>query len=282
MEDLHFFVAVAQERSFTRAAQLLGCTRSYVSKRVCRLERDLGVRLLQRTTRQVTATPVGQELLERAGPLLTALAAVRADIATHRELLSGRVRIAVPLSYGLVTVAPVLHEFAELHAQVELDVEYLDAKVDLVKGGFDLAIRGGDLRDSSLIAQRLSSIEAGLWAHPSYLELNGRPEHPSDMVSHQMILTSGDRIVLELDGERAICRGSVRVRSNNADARAHAAMMSLGVALLPNFVVHSLLVRVLPGWHMPGDPAFWLIRPPGRSTRRLVDELARHLVERLS
>lgn len=285
LSDLRVFTLVARRGSFAAAAAEMGVTRSSVSKRIARLEAKLGVRLLQRTTRRMALTPAGAELADGVGPALAELEEVARSVASASHEPTGLVRIAVPLAFGVRRVAPALHRFCEQYPRIELDVSYSDARTDLAAGGFDLAVRGGVLDDSSLLARRLCGLEVQLVASEAYLSAHGVPRHPSDLERHRLILYRRTPFPVVCDGSRTLIRARPSMVANNADVRRMAAESGLGIAFVPDFAIDpdTALVRVLPECQV-GQPgiAFYLLRPPGARPRRAVRLLSEHLVHELA
>ena len=265
--DVELFVRVARTLSFSRTAREMGTTRSHVSKRIARLEGRLGVVLLQRTTRSMQLTPPGEALLHRAGPLVAGLRNAEELVSAMGGSASGTVRLAAPLAFGLRRVVPVVHRFCEQHPDIRVDVSYSDARVDLIAEGMDLAVRGGVLSDSTLVATRIRPITLCWVAASHYLEAHGTPAEPSDLDKHSTILPHPAPVTFSSSQRKVSVKLKPRMVCNNADARLQAAADGLGIAMVPDFVLEAdALTRVLRHWNV-GSRAFWLVRPPGPQTQ---------------
>lgn len=184
---LAIFVKVAERRSFVRAANELGMTQSGVSNAVNRLESELGVRLLARTTRSVGVTEDGAGFLERCRQILTSFEEAELVLSRARLKAAGRLRVDMPVAFGRLKVVPLLPAFRAEYPEVELALSFTDRYVDLVGEGIDVAIRFGDLKDSSLIARRLTRTRFGVVGAPRYFEKHGRPKRPEDIARHNCL-----------------------------------------------------------------------------------------------
>lgn len=189
LDDLRAFVAVVEAGGFSRAATRLGLAKSIVSRRVARLEASLGgARLLARTTRGVSPTEAGAAFHARCVRVLAELDEAREEVAGREGGLSGGLRIAAPLSFGIAHLAPALARFAAEHSRIALDVAYSDRAVDLVGERFDAAVRIGALADSSLVARRLAPVRLAAVASPAYVGRRGAPETPEDLAAHDCLV----------------------------------------------------------------------------------------------
>jgi len=284
-EGWAIFATVAEQRSFSAAAQMLGISKATVSKTVTRLEQRLGVTLFHRTSRRLALTDSGSALVQRAQTILAQ--ATQAEECAREEAghPSGTVRLAVPMSFGISHVGPVIARFLDAFPEVSVDLNLSDARVDLVGDGFDLALRIGALGDSSLLARTLRPVEVGLYASPGYLDRHGVPSHPRELRDHQLFSYSyaSTRQALRLvsGDEEAVVLLNGRVRANNADVMVPAVIAGHGVIGLPDFIAaepitSGLLVRVLPAWSAPSS-ALHIVTPPGRLRPRRVDALIEFL-----
>src|SRR5215217_2296164 len=186
--DVLAFVRVAETGAFSRAAERMWMSKSILSRRVARLEQQLGAKLLTRTASGAQPTVIGDAYYARASNILADLEAAREVVADAVTQVAGPIRIAGPLSFGIEHLAPALAEFAKLHPEVELDISFEDRTIDLVAGGFDLAVRLGNLEDSALVARKIAPMRRLVIAAPSYLDARGRPEHPRDLNSHDHLI----------------------------------------------------------------------------------------------
>lgn len=251
------FVEVARRRSFVRAAEHLEVNVSAVSRAVAALEQRLGVRLLQRTTRQVSLTEVGQAHLLRCEALLGEWLAAETSAAEAGTALHGVLRVAAPPTLGLTDLAPALGGFLRAHPGLQLDIQLSNSAVDLVEEGFDLAIRLGTLRDSRLAARRLGTSHRVLVASLAYAQAHGLPERPADLARHATLVLDIGATPQRWTLHRASRAASVEVqpvlRSNHALALREPCREGVGIALLPHFAVAAdlaagRLLPVLPGW----------------------------------
>jgi len=286
LAELRAFMEVAAAGGFSRAAAKLGLSKSIVSRRIAALEADAGVRLLSRTTRGVSLTEAGSELNQRAVQILAEFDEALDAAAGHGDAITGRLRLATPLSFGIAHLSAALAEFASQHPRLQLDVMYSDRFVDLVREGFDAAVRIAELKDSSLVARRLAPMRAVIVASPLYLARHGTPEVPGDLAAHEALIYTGSpnwEIWRFRSGQRNLSvRVQGRLRADNGEALREAAIAGLGVALLPTWltaadIARGALVQVLPHCAMP-EGGLYVLRPPGaaapRKVRALIDFLA--------
>jgi LysR family transcriptional regulator, regulator for bpeEF and oprC len=259
MDELATFVAVVRAESFTGAARTLGLQRAQVSRVISRLERKLGARLLQRSTRSVAVTELGRELYQRSTTILSAIDETQAIIQRRQAEPQGVLRLTCGVEFGQLVVNGWIRNFLKRYPAVQVDAYFTERVVDFIHEGFDLAIRVGHLADSSLFARSLGAIRYALYASPGYLKERSVPKHPQDLISHDLIMfvmagggaTPGWH--LENNGDRADVATPARLVVNNHVSARDAAADGLGVALLPcfqavPFVEAGHLAEVLPGW----------------------------------
>jgi DNA-binding transcriptional LysR family regulator len=234
--DVLAFVRVVETGAFSRAAERMGMAKSIVSRRVARLEERLGARLLTRSAQGAQPTDVGQAYFERAANILAELDAAEEGVAEAVTQIAGPIRLSAPLSFGIAYLAPSLAEFAAEHPKVELDISFDDRPVDLVAGGYDLAVRIGALRDSALIARRIAPVRKVPVASPAYLERRGRPEHPRDLARHDLLLYGNESWRFRVGKTWEHVRGRPRLRADNGEMLRAAAIAGLGICILPSFI----------------------------------------------
>jgi DNA-binding transcriptional LysR family regulator len=244
LEDLgalHLFAKVVDAGSFTGAARSIGTTVSAVSKRIAGLERRLGVRLLERNTRQVSPTEAGVVLYEHCQRLIAEAHAAEQAVAAHRGELSGTIRVSAPVTFGQLHVAPLVREFLEQHARVHIRLSLTDRKVDLIAEGVDVAIRAGKADDSSLIARAIAPDRRVVCGSPRYLKRHGTPRLPADLSEHVCLkhpwmgTTRGWTFQTPAGAETIAVAGPLEI--DNIGALRDAVVAGFGLALLPEYAV---------------------------------------------
>ena len=258
LECDRMFLAVIETGSFTGAAEKLGTRSGQASKLISRLETELGVRLLNRTTRSVAPTEAGRAYYDRLKPLVDELDTLDLDIRNISQTPRGRLRLTAPLTFGILELAPALNAFAGLYPDIELDVTFSDRVVNVVDEGFDLAVRVGRPGDSSLITRRLCAVRIVVVAAPAYLEQHDAPASPSDLAQHACIIDTNFREPNRWPfkgetGEVEMASVDGRIRYSNAEACVQAAELGLGIACVPAFVAGNALrsgklIRLLPSF----------------------------------
>jgi DNA-binding transcriptional LysR family regulator len=282
LEDLQTFVEVADSGGISPAARRLNVSKSIVSRRLFRLEEELGVQLLARTTRGAALTEAGVQFRDHAARVCAEIDVAR-DIILPAGELRGRLRVAAPLSLGPTLFAQVFAELARRHPLLHLHVCYSDRFVDLVGEGFDCAVRVGTLSDSNLIVRRIGPIYGRLVASPDYVEKNGAPETPEELLAHEALM-QGTETWQFIDGDKTIAvHPQGRFKADNGTALAAAAAAGLGIAALPDCLVRDYLtsgalVPVMTRYPLPEAGAF-VIRPPGQHPPRKVRVLTELLIE---
>jgi len=267
LEDIRAFVEVAESGGFARAGRTLNLSTSMISRRLDRLEAELGARLFTRTTRGVALTEAGINFRPFADRVLADLEAARDAVSQEGDEITGALRIAAPLSFGTMHLAPVLAELALRHPRLAIDTDYSDRLVNLVAERFDVAIRVGSLPDSSLIARKIAPIHAALVASPNYLARAGTPTTLKDLERHEGVVQQGAAWRFGGPGMGDIsARMRVRFRANSGEAVAMAAEAGLGIAALPTFltgqaIAAGRLVRILPDAKFP-DLGLYVVRAP--------------------
>ena len=290
-EAMAIFAKVVELRSFAGAAQELSLSKASVSKAVSRLEERLGTRLFNRTSRRLALTDAGQRLSERAAQLLADGEAAETEALAQSLTPRGLVRFAVPMTFGVKKIAPLLPAFLEQYPEVSIDLHMRDATVDLIGEGFDLALRIARLPDSSLVARRLCPMPRYTVAAPSYLKRHGRPTHPMHLAEHKCfgyayLSTAGVWHYSNAAGEQASVRPAGQLRVNNGEAVLPAVIAGLGIADLPDFIIADAIASgevevILKGWSQP-EGAMHLVMPPGGPRPARVEVLTEFLVKELA
>ncbi|WP_236184649.1 LysR family transcriptional regulator [Pseudomonas juntendi] len=290
-EGLAMFAKVAEEGSYAAASRAMGVSVPTVSRAVARLEERLGGRLFNRTSRQLSLTEFGQRMVDQASALYRQAEEMESQALERSVEPRGLVRLAVPMSFGLRWVAPLLPELLARYPGLELDLHLSDSTVDLVADGFDAALRIAALPDSSLVARHICAVTQYLVAAPGYLARHGHPAHPRDLAEHACMsyayrARSQVWRFTHADGTQqdVTPRGPLRV--TNSDALVAPLLAGVALAELPEFIAaHYLadgrLERVLPAWRMT-QGGLYFVTPSARSRPRKVQALADFFVERLS
>lgn len=281
IEDLRTFVDVADAGGVSPAARRLGVAKSIVSRRLARLEAELGVQLLARTTRGAALTEAGATFREHAARACAEMDAAREAILPTGEL-RGRLRIAAPLTFGPTHFASVFAEMARLHPQLHVHAAYSDRFVDMVAEGFDCAVRVGYLPDSNLVARCVGPLYGRLVASPDYVSAHGSPESLGELGAHEALM-QGTEPWQFMDGDKVVTvhpRG--RFKADNGTALLAAALSGLGIAWLPDGLTREhldsgALVQVMPR-HPPPPAGIYVIRPPGQHPSLKVRALTELLI----
>ena len=264
LELIRTFREVAQRGSFSQAATSLAVSKANVSKYVAELESRLGVRLLNRTTRNVSLTDAGALLLERSAPLVEMIDLTRDELLQRAHLPSGRVRITAPHALGGLELPQLLAEFMQKHPLVQISLDLNNRMIDLVDEGVDVALRVGRIADSNLIVRRLRPIDLVVCAAPAYWTAQGIPAHPDELAHHAALTYSllgpTPEWRFKVGDEPVVVPLSSRMDASDAAPLVQMALQGLGVVCLPSLLVQShldsgALQPVLQGTS-PGD--LWL------------------------
>jgi DNA-binding transcriptional LysR family regulator len=290
LEGMAIFAKVAEARSFAAAAAELKLSKATVSKAVSRVEAKLKTRLFNRTSRRIALTEAGRQLSARAAHILSEGETAEDEALARSTAVRGLVRLAAPMSFGVLHLAPLLPEFFAKYPEVSIDLHLSDAMVDMIGDGFDAAIRIAVLPDSSLVARRLCGMPRYLVGSPGYLKQHGRPRHPLHLADH-LCITYGHATAetwrfTSKNGKSASVRPSGPLRVNNGDAMMPALIAGTALAVLPEFIVRDALTdgrleRLLPEWSLPSGSVHWVTPPGGRRPKR-VDVLAEFVAQSLA
>lgn len=238
---MNAFVAVANHNSFTNGAKQLGMTTKLVSKYVQQLETHLGAQLFNRTTRSVTLTDIGRAYLERCTPLLDQFDELEGLVQTRQSKLAGPIRITAPTGFGGKELVAAISQFQVQHPDVEFELFLSDQVVSIIDGGFDLAIRFGELKDSSLIARKLLNMRVVVVASPDYLQKHGEPKHPNALKTHNCLtrstMTTPEQWTFNINKKLETIRVNGNFRANSPRAIAHMAVNGMGIGRCPLYTV---------------------------------------------
>ena len=294
LQAMQTFVRVVETGSFSAVARELSTTQSSVSKQVAALEKYLGVTLLSRTTRVVTATDDGLRYFEEARRLVGEIGEAEAHLRDGERSLSGPLRVATSVGYGLRVVLPHVHSFMKLHPDVLLDLKLDDGFVDLVEQGIDVAVRLGPLADSSLIARRISTSQRLLVAGKQYVKKLGRslalPTIPQDLLNHPCIVYTELRArnnweFSTADGSTVTVRVRGPLQTNSSEVMRATILEGLGIGYLPDWLVTDLLlcgevVVLMKDWQVQPIPVH-LVSPAARKHSAKVRAFGDHLAQAL-
>ena len=247
IEDFQAFVAIVDKGSLTAAAKQLGRSLQSISRSLATLEGDLGVELIARTTRRSAATEAGLAFYRRVGAALSEIEAAKLETSNRRSEPAGLLRITSSTVFAPLYVVPAVCAFLESHPKVDIELDMSDGYVDLISQGFDLAIRIGELPDSSLKARRLADLRRVVFAAPDYFAEHGRPKVPGDLAGHQCLVRTSardsDAWPFLVGGRLKTVKVAGRFRSSGAPAVNEAAVQGLGIANAPLWQVRPLVDR---------------------------------------
>jgi DNA-binding transcriptional LysR family regulator len=290
-DEMTVFVRAVEAESFSGAARGLGLAKSVVSRRIGSLEDRLGASLFHRTTRRLSLTETGHAYYERARNILGAVIEAEEVARRLQSELRGTLKVAAPMSFGVLRLSAAVAEFLLAHPQLEIDLDLNDRRVDLVSEGYDLAIRIGKLADSSLIARRLAPCRHVVCASPAYVEARGEPRSPEELEGDRYdCLVYSNRLISEewrfrIEGQwRGVRVRATRLGVNNGDVLRDAAIKGVGLVSLPTFIVSEALRRgelkaVLCDFDRD-DPAIYAVWPPNRALSAKVRAFVDFLGER--
>jgi DNA-binding transcriptional LysR family regulator len=290
-EALETFVRVVEAGSISGAADRMQVAKSAVSRRLAELEQHLGVQLVRRTTRRMDLTTTGRSLYERAVRLLADLQETELAVSSEHGALSGSLRVAAPLSFGLRHLTGAIDDFLQLHPGVQFDLDFNDRQVDILQESFDVAVRIAELEDSTLIARRIAPIHSTLIASPAYLERYGNPRTPAELQQHHcLVYTNLPDPALwsyrDRNGEAGRVKVNPALKANNGDFLRDMAAAGRGIVLQPTFICHGAieqgeLVPVLGDYTWRSINAY-AVYPQTRHLSQRVRAFVDFLVERFA
>lgn len=280
------FVAVIETGSFSAAAEKLTMTKSGVSKRISSLEDSLGVRLFNRSTRKMTLTEAGEQFSDYARNVVMIAQEGISAISQYQGKPKGTLKINAPMTFSRLHIVPFLKEFLERYPDIKVILNMDDKVVEMVKGGFDVGIRIGELKDSSLIAKKLVDCKSVMCASPEYIAKFGKPNTPLEIAHHNCIYYSLFQSGIEWrffhNGVKISVEPKGNFIVNNSDAIAEVLLQGLGICQIPTFIVHQhlangKLVRLLEDYELPNH-AIYALYPE----RKHLPEKVRAFIEYIS
>jgi DNA-binding transcriptional LysR family regulator len=287
-EGVTEFVAVAETESFTAAAKQLEISTAQVSRQVSALEKRLATKLLHRTTRKVSVSEAGNIYYQRCRQILEDLETAEDAISDMQSHPTGKLKITAPVTYGEATIAPLVNSFLALYPDLDVEINLSNLKKDLIEEGFDIAIRQGNLADSTMMAKRLSSRTFYVCASPDYLEAHGTPLTPRDLEKHNCLQSMNDYWYFQKNGKPQNIRLSGNLRSNSGHVLLDAALKGIGIVQLPGDYVCSYtdiddnrLTILLEDYRAP-DQGVWALYPQNRHLSSKVRLLLDYLGEQLA
>jgi DNA-binding transcriptional LysR family regulator len=287
LEDMQVFIRVVESGGVGRAAEQLGIAKSAVSRRLSELEKRLGTRLINRTTRISSLTESGNSYYRQAIKVVDQVNEINNELVDAERALNGSIRLAAPLSFGLLHLGPAIDVFIKQNPEINIYLDFSDRQVDLIEEGFDLALRIAELKDSSIQARRICPAHHTLLASPAYLSEHGEPRKPGDLRHHSMLKYDGGvshLLITDPEGTQHDLHLSAKIEANNGDFLLQMACADHGIVMLPTFITWTAvaageLVQVLPDCSMH-SPSAYFVYPQNRYVTQRVRRLIDFMVER--
>ncbi|OAN12999.1 LysR family transcriptional regulator [Photobacterium jeanii] len=286
IDHLRLFVRVAATRNISQAGKEMDLSAPVASMHISKLEESIGARLIHRTTRKVSLTEEGEALLPYAEEIIHSVDAARATVGTGKAQPKGTLRVTAPASFGRMHLIPALNGFLDQYPDLSIDIRLTDSMVDLVEGGFDVAIRNADLKDSSLIAKKLASDQRIMCASPDYLAQYGEPKSPNDLKNHLCINQAGlDGWTFDTPDGALHIKPKGKIRIDHGEAVRDAAADGMGIAKCATWIAYQhlnngSLVRVLQDTPLIDNAAIWAVYPSSRllapKVRAFIDYFAQY------
>ena len=269
-DEILALLAIAKHRSFTLAGQSLERHPSIISKRLAAMEARLGIRLVERSTRQLKLTSTGQELAKELSKAFEHINQAETKASSSSGLVQGRLKVAVPAEMGRRCIAPFIPEFLLLYPDINLTINYSNRFIDLIEEGYDAAIRIGSLNDSRLVAKKLAPNRRILCASPAYLKSKGQPEHPTQLGKHNCLQFTGFKsfpewkLVKDKQVESIVVKGNLT--SNDTESLLAATKASVGILaagewLFKEDLANGALQHILPNWTLNTEEGIYFVRP---------------------
>ena len=286
IDHLKLFLRIAATHNISQAGQELGLSPAVASAHINKLENGLGVRLIHRTTRQVSLTEEGKAFLPHAENVLDSVEAARASVGAGSSSPQGTLRVTAPASFGRMHLLPALTDFLARYPGLNIDLKLSDTIVDLVEGGFDIAIRNSELKDSTLIARKLASDSRIVCASPQYLAKNGQPRSPEDLSSHQCLCLTGlENWLFASSAGQINVKAKGNFRTDNGEAVRDACVNGLGITINSRWSAYQQLnqgelIEILKDYPLVCDTAIWAVYPSSRllapKVRAFIDYFSQH------
>lgn len=270
IEHLKLFIRIAATHNISLAGSELRLSAAVASAHINKLEAGLGVRLIHRTTRKVSLTEEGKAFLPYAEDVISSIEAARMSVGAGNASPIGTLRVAAPASFGRMHILPALTNFLTLYPELNVDLKLSDTIVDLVEGGFDIAIRNSQLKDSSLIARKLAADNRILCASPSYLQKHAEPSTPQELNSHQCITLMGlDDWAFQTPKGQVNIKAKGNFRTDNGEAVRDACINGLGITINSRWSIYKHLqngelIQILKDYPLVSDTAIWAVYPSSR------------------
>jgi DNA-binding transcriptional LysR family regulator len=285
LNDMALFVEVVKAHSFRKAAEAMEMPNSTLSRRISGLEKAIGLRLLNRTTRKIELTEAGQLYFDRCKRIVDEARLAHEQLGEMLAHPSGLLRASLPVDFANIYLAPLIAEFARLYPGISFEFDLTPRQVDLVSEPVDVVIRMGEPADSNLIARKLASLSRRMYASPRYLELNGEPSHPAELVNHECLrLRKAGKWLFSHASEVVEIEVGGRFQLNSVGMLRRLATLDLGIAVLPEGIAADdlrtgLLQPVLPQWHANPIPVYALTetRLLPAKTQRFIEFLRERL-----
>lgn len=283
------FVDIAEAGSMAKASSRSGTPTSTLSRNLARLEAELGLSLVQRSTRALTLSEDGRQLYQRTAAYVQGLREEIAQAVHASAEPRGLLRLTAPSSFGRVILAPLIADFMARHPAIEVEALLVDRRVNLIDEGVDLAFRMGALPDSALIARAVGAVERVLCASPGYLDAHGRPQHPSELRQHQFLALTRELQSLELQSSAGLKQAlslHPRLVCAPADALLPSLLAGVGIAWVPGFHVYELLQssrleRVLTDWWL-APATIHMVYPSARAIPRKLSAFMEFVAQALA
>ncbi|MHA2847915.1 LysR family transcriptional regulator [Vibrio harveyi] len=286
IEHLKLFVRLASTHNISMAGQELGLSPAVASAHINKLEEGLGVRLVHRTTRKVSLTEEGQAFLPHAEEVLATVEAARGAVGVGHKAPTGTLRVTASASFGRLHLVPALKGFMAKYPELAIDFRFSDSIIDMVEGGFDVAVRLAELKDSSLVARKLAPDRRIVVASPEYLAQHGTPQSPEELVNHECVTLAGlENWVFETPEGQYSMRASGSFRTDNGDAMRDACIDGLGVSINSIWSVYKPLqkgelVEILQDYPLVMNASIWAVYPSSRliapKVRAFIDYFAEY------